>query len=454
MPSTVSQQLADLFGQDIALPTEGLDEYAIDGVTPGAVAKPSNRDVVAEIMRWAASERVSVFPRGGGTQIALGNVPDRVDLVLDLSSLCHVLDYQPADLTVTVEAGIPLRSLQKALAQGGKYLPLEAPLADQATVGGIIAASTSGPLRFSYGSPRDWLIGISVVGASGVETKAGGRVVKNVTGYDLNKLYAGSLGTLGVIVEANFKLSPLAADSGAIAARFPSLPEGIGAVDNLLRQVYAPLGVQLMDGRAARQLDGDVSVAVADGLEIDGSVAVAFYAGRPSGLKRRLDEGKRSLAESGATDLVTLGQDETATTLEQLTDLGWSHATLPYLAIKASVPPSKLAQLVERCHQEVAMGLPPGVIAYPGVGIVRLLWWADTISDWVEDSLVFSTIAHIREQVQATGGLTVVERCPLPLKKLINVWGEAPPGLDIMRNIKERLDPLGVLSPGRFVGGI
>ena len=164
-------------------------------------------------------------------------------LALDLRGQDRLLDYQPDDLTVTVEGGISLGQLQRELAPGGKFLPLETPLAETATVGGVLAANTTGPRRFSYGQPRDWLIGISVVGGDGVETKAGGKVVKNVTGYDLNKLYAGSLGTLGIIVEATFKLAPIPADMATVLASFSSLQEGIVAGGGLTGTAFAPNGV-------------------------------------------------------------------------------------------------------------------------------------------------------------------------------------------------------------------
>ena len=156
---------------------ERLADFAVDGITPQGALKPKDRQATSEIMGWASSQRITVFPRGGGTQLALGNVPQEVGLVLDLSQQSRMLDYQPADLTATVEAGITLGQLQRELAAGGKFLPIEAPMADTATIGGILAANASGPLRYSQRQPRDWLIGISVVGSNGTETKAGGKVV-------------------------------------------------------------------------------------------------------------------------------------------------------------------------------------------------------------------------------------------------------------------------------------
>ena len=155
LPEPLSQKL----GPDGILPQESLVRYAIDGLTPRAVLRPDNREGVSLIMAWAREAGVSVFPLGGGTQSALGNAPRSVDLVLDLSRLNRVLDYQPADLTVSVEAGVTLGRLQQVLAGGGKFLPIEAPLADAASIGGILATSATGPRSTSFGLPRDWLIG-------------------------------------------------------------------------------------------------------------------------------------------------------------------------------------------------------------------------------------------------------------------------------------------------------
>ncbi len=450
----MQEQLAGLLDRDTIIPPEQLDRYAVDGLVPQAVVQPSSRRAVADILRWASSESVSVFPQGGGTQTMLGNVPVRVDLVLDLSRHARLLDYQPADLTVTVDGGIALSALQRELAEGGKFLPLEAPLAEKATVGGILATGATGPRRSAYGPPRDWLIGIGVVSAGGVETRAGGKVVKNVTGYDLNKLYTGSLGTLGVIVEATFTLSPLPTDSGTLVAVFPSLEEGIRAGGDLLRQVYAPLGVQVIDGAAAHRLNAEQGIASIEGIEEHWAVALAFFSGRPRAVTRRLNEGTRFLREAGATDIAGLDREEGNTVLRRLTDLGWSEETQPYLGIRVSVPPSAVARVAGGCCHDAPPGLAPAVVADPGCGAVRLLWWAGPAGDGPDESLGFSAIGRVRDLVRQAGGTMAVEHCPLPLKKQIDVWGDAPPGMEIMRRIKQKFDPSGILNPGRFAGRI
>ena len=449
-----SQKLAAFLGPGPVVPQLELDEYAIDGVVPQAAVRPPDRQAVGEILRWASREQVSVFPRGGGTQSSLGNVPDRVGLALDLSLQTLVLDYQPADLTATVEAGISLDELQQKLLPGGKFLPLEAPRASRATIGGILAANTTGPLEYTYGQPRDWLIGISVVDAGGVETKAGGKVVKNVTGYDLNKLYAGSLGTLGVIVEATFKLSPLATARGALLAGFLSLEEGVRASAGLLRQVYGPQGAQVVDGRTAQELNLGPSAPPLDRLGPNGAILLAFFSGRPQAVKRRMADSATALRQSVALETVNIDDASSSELLQRLTDLGWGWDTRPYLGIKVSAPPSAVASLAERYRHDVSLGLPPGVVVDPGLGIARLLWWTASVADWIDDSLVLETIVRTRVMAREAGGFAVVEHCPLPVKKRIDVWGDQPQAMELMRRIKQKFDPQGILNPGRFLGKI
>ena len=317
------QPPAGLLSEKALLPAETHAGYAIDELTPQWVVRPTSRREVAQILRWASSENKKLAPWGGGTQMSLGNPPERLDLVLDLSRLNQVVDFQPADLTVTVEAGITLESLQRHLASAGKFLPLEAPLAGRATVGGILATSSTGPLRHAYGLPRDWLIGIKVLSPAGEETKAGGRVVKNVTGYDLNKLYTGSLGTLGVIVEATFKLAPLPANQSVLVASFPSLQQGFEAGQTLLRQVFAPQGLQVINGTAARRFNLTATST------FQATTILAFFLGRPQALRRRLEESAQLLSRLGAASSEQIYDADASALIRRVTDLGWTEPTRP-----------------------------------------------------------------------------------------------------------------------------
>ena len=438
----LTQQLADLLGPDAVLPAEG---YAIDQAVPQAVARPADREGVARVVRWAAERDLALAPRGGSVLTGLGNTPARVDLALDLTRLDRVLDYQPADLTATVEAGVTLAVLQNTLAQGSKLVPLEAPLAHRTTIGGILAAGAGGPLRHSYGLPRDWLIGISVVGADGEETKAGGRVVKNVTGYDLNKLYTGSLGTLGVIVEASFKLAPLPDAWAGLVTHFPSVQAGVQAARSLVAQVYAPQGVQVINRQVARRLGLDMPSGAAACL-------VAFLYGRPRAVARRRDDAFRLLQSSGAAAPDELNSVASQDLLRQLTDLGWADADLPTLALKVNLPPTQVGQLLADLGNAGDTGEAAGIMADPGFGTVRLLRWPDATA--TDPAAAVVEIKAARAAARVLGGTVVVERCPLPVKEAIDVWGGEELGQEmaIMRRIKANFDPYGILNPGRFIG--
>lgn len=483
------QQLTGLLDSSSVLPEESLQGYSIDGVAPKAVVRPQHRQEIVDVIKWAAAEGAAVFPWGGGTQVCLGGVPDRVDLVMDLSRYNRVIDYQPADLTASVEAGISLDSLQRELAQGGKFLAIEAPMSARATVGGILASNASGPLRFGYGLPRDWLIGIGVVNARGVETKAGGKVVKNVTGYDLGKLYTGSMGTLGIITEATFKLIPLPVAYSALAAVFPSMEAAVDAGSQLLKQVYAPHGLQVVDSSVAQRLDFPAPVGV-QGPEtpIGGTssisqeaVMLAFFSGRVRAVRRKLDEASRLLRSEGAARVEEMSGPQTSGLLGRSADVGWNTEDPPFLGIKVSVSPSDVGRVVGWFDQsasggrydQISMGpadLPPEVIVDPGFGSVRFLWWSGAPHEGQGSAVALSSdqgwlgrfdephlvdlVGIIQALTRELGGSVVVDHASPSLKSQIQVWGDAPAGLEIMRNIKQKFDPAGILNPGRFLGGI
>ena len=196
--------------------------YSIDGLHPKVVVVPNNPQQLSQAMSAAWEEGMAVAPWGGGTRMQLGNAIRRLDVIVDLSRLNRVVQHNPADLTVTVEAGITLTSLQQGLAEHGQLLALDPPLPDRASIGGTLAARVSGPLRWQYGNARDLVLGMKVVQADGMVTKSGGQVVKNVSGYDMARLHVGGLGTLGIISEVSFKLTPLPRNQATVLAAFDS----------------------------------------------------------------------------------------------------------------------------------------------------------------------------------------------------------------------------------------
>ena len=379
---------------------------------------------------------------------------------------------------MTVEAGITLEALQQRLSQGGKHLAVEAPQPNRATIGGILAASATGPRRFAYGTPRDWLIGISVVAAGGAESKAGGMVVKNVTGYDLNKLYTGSLGTLGVIVEATFKLSPVPLFSRTLIASFRSNQSTAGdpmatlatsAAHTLAEQSYSPQGLLVLNSVAAEQMSHPRIKEVMQGPEAGQALVIAFFEGRDEPLVQRRSSGGANLLGTqgagleGSIEVVHLNPEDSSSILVEATRMGWEPGSPPFLALKLNVPPSAVARVVHAASLPLPIGQIPGVVADPGFGTVTLRWYRASAQDQgseqadFDEPAVLQTIDRVRDLAHQAGGTAVAEWCPLAVKRRIDIWDGAAHGereITIMRRIKEKFDPARILNPGRFLGGI
>ena len=445
--TSLSDTLIGSLGTEAVAPPEQLKNYVVDGITPEAAVSPADVEAVSEVLSFASSEGMMVTPWGGGTQMGLGNMPRGIDLVLGVRSLNHILFHEPADLVASVEGGVTLKTLQEELARQGQMLPLEAPLPSRATIGGILAANSSGPSRLSYGTPRDWLIGIKVVHSDGKVTKSGGKVVKNVTGYDLNKLYIGSIGTLGVIVEATFKVAPQPPDRRTLIATYASLTTAMDSAYEVLSQSWTPQALQVVDREIISRLPG---------LGVTGykqAAVLALLTGRRAAVERKADEFARVTEKGGATSVESLPMGDCDGLWQRVTDLGWDKEGTPELVVKVSALPSQLRDLLTVAGSLAGPPFSQGVLADVGFGLVRLLWWAeDGISSTTAD--VEAIINGLRDWARRNTGYVVVERCSTEVKRNIDVWGEGLEGLAIMGRIKKELDPAGILNPGRFAGGI
>jgi len=387
----------------------------IDGVSPRERLAPRSADEVARALHEADSAGKAVAPVGGATQLDLGMPPSRLDLAIETTGLNRVVEYEPADLTVTVEAGMRFAELQRILGEQGQFLALDPPLEDGATVGGAIATNASGPLRFAYGTARDLVIGIRVANPDGTVTHAGGRVVKNVAGYDLDKLYVGSLGTLAVIVELSFKLAPIPPSVACVAGEFSDLAAARSLVSAVMRSPLSPLAIELIGSRRVVFRVGGYAQAVERQVR-DLASLIADHGGRHTDV-----------------DWDTLLRDRIETRRREV-------------VLKASAPISASATLVELLERNLR-DFGPTVWAHAGNGVAYAACDAPTDADALQET---------RREVVALGNNSalVVERCPRVLKRSIDVWGEPGPNLALMRAIKSKLDPNNTLNPGRYVGGI
>ena len=438
-----SIDLLAVVASDRLVPAERLSEYAVDGVTPSAVVTPRSIDELSDLMRLASAQELRVIPWGGGTQISLGNPPSGADVVVRLTSIDRFVRYEPADLTVTVEAGMTMATLQARLAQQGQFLPLQVPLPERSTIGGCLATAASGPWRLAHGSPRDWLIGSSVVQADGTLTKSGGQEVKNVTGYDLNNLYTGSLGTLGIIVSATFKLAPLPTRSATLVASLSSVGDAMTAAQALLGLSYLPSALQIVTGDMGGRLP-QLGQDTLGRVEL-----VAFYAGGTRAVHAKVDDASVILRQQGAHSIQEKDPSQGDTFWQALTDLGWSGPNPADLVMKVLLQPSAMPEFIQKATGGAWSA--PSIVADPGYGLVRLFWWGDAHT--MEPARMADYTGELRGLAGSMGGHLVVERCPLVVKGQIDVWGEVE-GAEVMRRMKDELDPGRVLNPGRFAAGI
>ena len=418
---------------------------AVGGKVPRHIVSPPTAECVAAVLKLAADHGLAVIPRGNGTKLAQGNPPRRYDLALSLEKLNHVWNYEPADLTISVEAGMKLGDLQNFLGRDGLWLPLDPRGGGSATVGGILATNSAGPLRLHYGSARDMVLGIKVATTERKLTKSGGRVVKNVAGYDLCRLLVGSYGTLGVIVEASLKLFPRPASR----ATWVLEPGMLGLARDLRKRILnsplEPLSMVLLNGVASSLLQNGPR-AGAQGLELWIEV---------SGSPRVLERHAKDLAEIERSMGVPNRRvsEETADSCwvrlrnyEQL----FAGSFPEVMVLKATLPIASCEAFLTLAQQGVeAEEVKMASFAQVGVGIVHLVFWGGELGT-VADRLVSSA----RKAAVDLGGALVVEQYPTGFDGERDPWGAPDDSLEAMRKLKSAWDPKGILSPGRFVGGI
>jgi glycolate oxidase FAD binding subunit len=413
-------------GTDHTRPGGTADE--VDGVRPALVAEPGTVDGVREVMQAAHQAGLRVVVRGGGTKLGWGAVPAALDLVLSTARLDQVIEHAAGDLVVRAQAGVRLADLQRELAPASQMLALDPPEPD-ATLGGIVAAGASGPRRLCYGTARDLLIGVTVVLADGTIAHSGGKVVKNVAGYDLGKLFTGSFGTLGVLVEVIFRLHPLPAAAGLAVAEVATPERAGAAVRALLASSLVPSAVELDWPDPAGQ--GTLSVLVE---------------GVAPGVEAQTGAAARLLAEHGKAWVLDPGEVDAA--VAALGALPWI-PTPEVLGVKlATVPADLPVALTALWEVAGAYHLDAQVRGHAATGVLtaaRRGGDAATQAGFVTDA---------RDRLALGGAALVVRQATPEVKKAVDVWGPAGDAIDLMRRVKRQFDPEGVLSPGRFVGGI
>ncbi|MFN0087558.1 MAG: FAD-binding oxidoreductase [Blastocatellia bacterium] len=429
---SILHRLREMFGEDRARRFSD-DRFRVSDEAERIVVLPHTAEELSEMLKMAADQHWRVVPAGAGTWLGMGNRPTQFHLILSTERLDRVVEYEPADLTATVEAGCRLRTFNELAARHRQFIPLN-PFGDEAmTIGGVVATASAGTMRCAYGTPRDWLIGITVAHADGRVTKAGGKVVKNVAGYDLCKIYAGSFGTLAVITEMSFKLRALPSTEKTIV-------------------FYADQAAPLCE-LLSRITDSDVAPTA---MELFTPTEALPVEQRPFALALRfLYEAET--ADSQIAEAARLGADLDRATLGEAEALAFWRAyetteTSPdwEFSLRMTGLPADLPAMIADADRVLPKA---GIRAHAGNGVLRILAGGGWL-DEVRTRLQPRKLAELRRMARERGGALVILHAPAEISQQLDAWGEVGGTADLMRALKERFDPNSLLNPGRFVSGI
>ncbi len=450
--SGLARDLSAIVGQENVLDDPAmLQRFAIDEMSPSVAVAPGSPEEVASILRLASERDCVVVAGGGGTRQGIGGIPDRVDILLATSRLTAIEHFDPADLTIGIGAGASVCQVQEVVAQHNLLLPIDVPNPKSATIGGALAVGGNGPAQQGYGAIREFCIGVKFVTGDGKLAKGGGRVVKNVAGYDLMKLMIGSMGTLGVIVSANFKLFPRPRGSRTFVLYFNTLEEAARFRNEISDSPLTPICLELISPEAEEYLPRDVIQSATD-REFHGHAPArtlwrVFL--RAAGSDAVLDRYRRELGSEAARELD--GEAEMRL-WRSLTDFGDTVLSLNKysMLLRVSVPPQFIPMTLAAA-ENAAMenNFLCAAVGRLGVGSLVI-----ALVPLMEEAPVVTQYANAVSALRAglpREGWAVVTRCPTEAKRHFSVWGTTPSDLPTMQVIKQALDPRGILNRGRFL---
>ncbi len=467
--AALHNRLASLVDGYAPASEDTLAAHAVDGVVPSAVAAPDSVATLSVVMKMASEQGYTVIPRGGGTRMRIGHPPSRADIVMSLARLNRIVSHEPADQTAMVEAGITMAGLQAGLGERDQYLPLDPPGGSAGTLGGALATNASGVLRTSFGTVRDMVIGLRVVQADGTIVKSGGQVVKNVAGYDLNKMYIGSLGTLGVLAEVNLKLQPLPAAARMIIGSMPDLSTAAECAFRVLDSDIMPSFLELANpvardllAREHGEHPGSRTSGGGDGVpdsrDDAGFSLIAGMLGPEETIGWQIEECERIVRAMGASDVIHLEGDAYRQALDSLRAFPAGRMAprgmQSGLVCRASVTPDEVEALYRLADAHCArLSICCGMLSHFASGHVAFVFYGRRPFQEAD----FDGLADLVEALRTASerhGAFVVEQAPTALKARVSVWGSAGANRRIMEMLKRRFDPNGTLNPGRFVDGI
>jgi glycolate oxidase FAD binding subunit len=459
---TAAARLASISGPaHVVSDSPEIGAYEICGKRPAAAVRPGSNEEVAEIVKFAAAENVAIVPAGARTKLSMGLPPRRYDVALDMTRLDRVAAYDPADLTLGVEPGIPLQKLAAVLAEHRQWLPLAAPYMERATAGGTIASGIDTPLRQMYGTPRDYILGMEFVTGTGVMGKSGGRVVKNVTGYDMHKLMIGALGSLGVITKINFRTFPLPTGVRGFVAGFDTPEKALELRHAMAHSPLRPQTLEILSPGACRILSGEAGTRVAsqrmsaDVLAKNQWSLAADFSGNENVLDRCERELRHMVESCGGAHLAVLTPENTlAVAALKREFIPAVQATSPAATIaKISVLPTRMREALANASKAAETNSLAWAAMARGLGVIYFALIPADRSDEARRRVIQAT-DQILFDCAALGGNATIPWSPAEWKSALKVWGLERADFDQMRKLKTLFDPEGILSPGRFMGAL
>ena len=474
----ILSELAGIAGQDrLKTDPTATAQYAVDGVVPKAVVFPKDTRMVAALVQCACRGNLAMIPWGSGTKMAMGNPPKRLDLVVCMARMNHMLDVDTANLTITVEAGVKFRDVQARLAteedrcylpledlkteagefvcsdrsHSGCFLPMDPPFSEKATLGGIVAANTTGPRRLLYGLPRDLVLGVRFVTPEGEIIGAGGKTVKNVSGYDVSKLMIGSLGSLGILCEMTLRLLPLPEKMETLLFSFDSFSDAGAFAGAVLGTKLLPAAVEVASRAALENTDFRGTLQFSPGSY---AVLVALEAFDEAVTRMRKEllamaphfkaEG-HALVQEDKHRLFWLSVGELQGTAVQ---------RFPRLvALQLNYPLSAWKTIFEFADKTLTQArLDHTMLCHAGNSLTLINLLPDP--NGADDKSLVEAAAALLAECRKVGGNVVVQRAPTDLKGALSVWGEPGSDLPLMKRIRVEIDPTSLMNPGRFAVGL
>jgi glycolate oxidase FAD binding subunit len=448
-------------------------EYAVDGVVPKAVVFPKDTKMVAAVVQCAHRGNLAIVPWGGGTKMAMGNPPKRLDLVICISRMNHMLDVDTANLTITVEAGVKFRDVQARLAteedrcylpledlkteageficsdrsHSGCFLPLDPPFSEKATIGGMVATNSSGPRRLLYGLPRDLLLGVRFVTPKGEIIGAGGKTVKNVSGYDISKLMIGSLGSLGILCEMTLRLLPLPEKMETLVFTFDSFSDASAFAGAVLATKLLPAALEVANRTVLEAMDFRAPMDFTPGSYVV-MVALEAFEEAVTRMRKELPAMAQHFRVKGHTLIeedkhrlfwLTLGELQSASLKRSPRSV----------ALQINYPLSAWKALFEIADKILSQSeLEYTLLCHSGSGVTLINIIPNGKGS--QEKPLAEAVGALLAECRKAGGNLVVQRAPTDLKGALPVWGEQGSDLPLMKRIRVEIDPTNLMNPGRF----